>query len=373
MAKIFISGDFCPQSQMSAAIKSGKHLFDDSILNIIKNTDYSIINMECPVEPEHPSKILKDGPLLHTNGDSIKYLKSIGFDCLSLANNHLRDMGDNGVLATIQECKNNNLDFCGAGKNISEAEQILFKDINGIKIGIISVCENESSIAEKDRAGAAPIDPIDVSKRIRIAKEKADYVIVICHGGHEQYQLPSPRMQKWYRFFCEEGASFVINHHQHCYSGHEQWENGHIFYGLGNFCFETISKQRKNHEGYAVVLNLEHNSNTFEIVPYTQCNFDFQTKMMSGNDKSQFEEELSAINSIITNPEQLEDKFKKNVCIRKPQTIFLPYTNRILRALYRRNLLPSFLSDKHKAEINNHIRCESHRDLIIEYYRQIGF
>ena len=38
------------------------------------------------------------------------------------------------------------------------------------------------------------------------AKKKADYVIVIVHGGIEGYPLPAPRMQEWYRFFIDSGA-----------------------------------------------------------------------------------------------------------------------------------------------------------------------
>ena len=68
------------------------------------------------------------------------------------------------------------------------------------------------------------MDIIDNAKEIKNAKEKADYVFVIVHGGHEHYSLPSPKMQKQYRFYVEQGADIVIGHHTHCINGNEVYK-----------------------------------------------------------------------------------------------------------------------------------------------------
>jgi len=51
-----------------------------------------------------------------------------------------------------------------------------------------------------DKPGANPLDIIDNVNQIKAAKATHDKVICIIHGGHEYYHLPSPRMQKQYRF-----------------------------------------------------------------------------------------------------------------------------------------------------------------------------
>lgn len=106
---------------------------------------------------------------------------------------------------------------------------------------------------------------------IKEAREKADSVVVIMHGGHETYQLPTPQMQQTYRFFVDIGADAVVNHHQHCYSGYEVYKNKPIFYGLGNFCFEPLGNVRPTwYEGYMV--NLHFNADVeikFDLIPYT--------------------------------------------------------------------------------------------------------
>ena len=93
-----------------------------------------------------------------------------------------------------------------------------------MKIAILNFCENEWSIAEDDSPGANPMDIIDNTNHIREAKASHDKVIVIVHGGHEYYNLPSPRMQKQYRFYADQDADIVVGHNTHCISGSEMYK-----------------------------------------------------------------------------------------------------------------------------------------------------
>ena len=64
---------------------------------------------------------------------------------------------------------------------------------------------------------------------------------MIVHGGHECYNLPSPRMQKQYLFYADQGADIVVGHHTHCISGYEVYKGVPIYYSLGNFCLPRIT------------------------------------------------------------------------------------------------------------------------------------
>ena len=81
------------------------------------------------------------------------------------------------------------------------------------------------------------MDIIDNTNQIREAKASHDKVIVIVHGGHEYYNLLSPRMQKQYRFYADQGADIVVGHHTHCISGNEIHNGVPKYYSLGNFLF----------------------------------------------------------------------------------------------------------------------------------------
>ena len=230
--KLLITGDFCPQDRVARKIENDEGIFSSSLLLRIDEADYAVTNFECAVADASVPGIPKCGPHLRCTDKAVRYLKESGFDCVTLANNHFRDYGDEGVRRTLAALKENNIDYVGGGESIEEACKTLFKNIGGINLAIINVCENEFSIAGESRCGSAPIDVIDVCNRIKQARFKAQYVVVIIHGGHEHWQYPSPRMKKWYRFFVENGADVVVNHHQHCYSGYEEYLGKTIFYGI---------------------------------------------------------------------------------------------------------------------------------------------
>lgn len=375
---ILIAGDYCPQERVTTIIKDresrGEVLRDLS--DEIHGADYSIVNFECAVvgdDKKGYQPIEKFGPCLSCTPESVEVLSEAGFKCVTLANNHFRDYGNVGCEATISCLKSAAIDYVGGGINIDEARHTLHVNIKGKRLAIINACEYEFSIASKKRAGAAPLEIIDVCNQIHSAKHQSDYVIVILHGGHEHYQLPSPRMVKTYRFFVDQGADVVINHHQHCYSGYEIY-NGHpIFYGLGNFLFDWKGKRNTEwNEGYALMMNLDE-CIEFELLPYTQCNDRAVVKQMNDKEKKRFFERIAELNEIIKDEEKLKSHFDKFCEQRKRSIIvpFTPYLNKYARIVAGRHWLPYFLpKNKVLAEIN-FIECEAHRDVLLNTFHKM--
>ena len=201
--------------------------------------------------------IKRVSPNLSSSPKGIEAIKYAGFDIATLANNHILDFGDQGLMDTVNLCSQYNIDTVGVGKNLEDASKILYKRKDGETLAIINCCEHEFSIAGDDTAGANPLDPIQQYYKIKEAKQSADYVLVIVHGGHEMYQLPSLRMVDTYRFFIEGGADAVINHHQHCFSGYEFYKGKPIVYGLGNFCFDSSYRNSIWNEGYLAAIDFQ--------------------------------------------------------------------------------------------------------------------
>ena len=200
--KVLIAGDFCSRYRTQDVIESGN--FDNALKGIIPITlqnDYSVLNLECPIIKGNPSPISKQGPNLYGTTKMIEAIKYMGFDCVTLANNHFYDQGDNGVNDTLDSLIENKIDYVGGGRNIDEAATILYKDFEDGKLAILNCCEHEFSIATENTGGSNPLNPIKQYYAIQEAKKKARFVLVIVHGGHEHYQLPSPRMVETYRFF----------------------------------------------------------------------------------------------------------------------------------------------------------------------------
>lgn len=369
MATIIIAGDYSPKDRIAQLIDVGdtSGIFDE-IKDLLSQTDYSIVNFESAVTTAYSKLIKKAGPGMHCTAKAVELLKKTGFNAVTLANNHFRDYGDEGVNNTVQELKKNDIEYFGGGKNIDEAERTFFKDVNGNMLAFISVCEHEFSIASSTRGGAAPLDVIDVSRRIKEAKKQVDFVIVIVHGGNEHYQLPSPRLKKTYRYFVEMGADAVINHHQHCFSGYEVYDGKPIFYGLGNFCFDWNGRRNMMwNEGYMVKLTLDETVN-FEIIPYIQCDEEPAVINMRDEKRQKFDESIAELNQIIADDNALEKSYDDFVQKRK-STIILPFTA-YLTSYARRaaghNILPCLIPKSKLVGQINFIECESHRDVLLK-------
>ena len=278
-------------------------------------------------------------------------------------------------MRTIETLKAMGLDYVGGGRNIAEAQTNLIKEIKGCKIAFINVCEHEFSIATDEDAGSNPLDIIWITQSIVELKQNCDCIIVIVHGGHEYYQLPSPRMKKLYRYLVDIGADVIINHHQHCFSGYEVYHDKPIFYGLGNFCFDGNRCDGKAmwHEGYMVTIIIDElsksNNIRFNIVPYLQCKEKPEVRLMNNIESDRFYERLKEINSIIQDDKILSQSFKR-WCISKYHDMELaltPYSRRFFIGLWRRRILPSFLPIKRVVNLFNKIACESHRDVLLSY------
>lgn len=367
MTKILIAGDFAPRARIAGLLEEERYadIFSE-VIPITARADYSIVNLEAPVV-ENPLaiKISKCGGHLKCNAKAVKAIKYAGFDMVTLANNHLYDYGPEGVLDTLRVCHNEGIDTIGAGKDLKQASSIIYKEIKGLRFAFINCCEHEFSIATDSTPGSNPLNPISQFYSISQAKKNSDRVIVIVHGGHEHYQLPSPRMQEVYRFFVDAGADAVINHHQHCYSGYEMYNSRPIFYGIGNFCFDIIPTRVDTiwNKGYMVELEFGEQV-TFKLYPYTQCGEIPSVKLLTNG---AFDSDLTKLNKIISSHEMLarETENYYNSCIDSELSILEPYRGRVLMKLFHFGLLPKCIKKSKISSILNRVDCESHRDRMI--------
>ena len=368
--KIIITGDFCPVNRIEKlSIEKDFHRIYGDSLDLLKDADLAITNLECPLTTRH-RPIPKAGPNLVAHPDTIHGITHGGFHAVTLANNHIFDQGSSGLMDTIDVCKQNNISFVGAGSNLDEASVPLYKIIKDKNIAVLNFAEKEFGIAGKNKPGANPLDPISNYTQIKQAKAMADHVFVVIHGGHETYNLPSPRMKNTYRFFADLGVDAVIGHHTHCASGFEIYKDVPIFYSLGNFIFDWPGKVDEDwNEGYFIIFKINQNGIlTFEIAPYQQNNNEPGLMLMKGEDKKSFLKKLDSLSNIISDNEHLEAKWSE-FCKTRANGYFynLVSPNRLIRRLVRKKVFrDSYFAEKYLLNILNIIRCQSHRDLIVE-------
>ena len=367
--KILITGDFAPTQRVADAIQKGDYasLFGE-IKSLIQEVDFSITNMEAPLIG-NGTPIAKTGPNLKAPCKSVEALKYAGFDMVTLANNHIMDYGSEGLFSTMDICCKNNIDYIGAGCNEEAARQIKYVTLRGMKIAFINVAENEWSTTDSNNPGANGLNEVSIFYQIQEAKLQANYTILIIHGGHETYELPSPRMKRLYRWFIDLGVDAVIGHHTHCFSGDEIYKGKPIVYSLGNFVFDRkINRNTSWNECAIAILEIVEGKIYLKLVPLHQCGDKIGAHMLEEEHISQFEKQREEKTNIIVHDILLDAEFEKFIARQfKMYAAFLePIKNKYILALMNRGIFPRFVKGGFKRLLLNIIRAEAHRDIILK-------
>jgi poly-gamma-glutamate synthesis protein (capsule biosynthesis protein) len=174
-------------------------------------------------------------------------------------------------------------------------------------------------------------------------------------------------MKETYRFFADAGASAIVNHHQHCFSGYEVYNGIPVFYGLGNFCFDNSGYRNATwNEGYMVQLFFDDDDLSFELHPYRQCDENPNIRLLDEIEKKTFDRRIKQLNEIIADDAQLSHCFADLANSRRNyfMSAFQPYYHRVFRKLGFLHLISKFASKRRLLKIQNFVCCESHHDIL---------
>lgn len=373
--KIIIGGDVCP-------VRRNEPLFcEGSASEILGNllpawtaADFRIVNLECPLIST-PSPIRKTGPNLSADERTVNGLNALGIEVVGIANNHIFDHSTEGLLNTIRKCRENGIAVVGGGASLSVAQEPLVSNIKGLRLGIIAMADHEWSIADRETAGANPFTIPSAVRTIRRLNNDCDHLIALLHLGKEHYPYPSPTLQDTCRFLVEEGVSVVVCQHSHCTGAYEFYQNGFISYGQGNFIFDRPEvKQESWSRGYLIEASLEPNKKpAISIYPFAQRRNSYGIDALDEIDCKKFFDQISVMNQEIQNPHILEMKWS-DFC-REKSALYLSIFSghgRLRRKINQfTGLLERFYSDEAIAILENVVRCEAHRDVILSTLQSI--
>ena len=350
-------------------------LIGKKLKEINNNATLRIYNLETPLA-DTLNLIKKHGPNLIAPTTVIKGYKALNIDLLTLANNHILDQGIEGLYSTINILKENKIAYSGAGSNLKDAEQPYIVTLGNIRVGIYCCTENEFSIAAENDAGANPYDPLVSFDSVRQLKKECDYLIVLYHGGREQYRYPSPMLRRIFRKFADSGADIVIAQHTHCIGSREKYLDSTLVYGQGNFLFDYADNEYWN-TSLLIKIEIEYGRKEAEISYIPLCKKGNAVRLACEKEADrilqEFEDrsiEIKETGRVEKNYRDLSKKYEKKYYShffgRIGQSIIVRGINKIsgnalLKFNYPSKLLPS---------IENCIECESHRELILTILRE---
>lgn len=341
-----------------------KLIVSETLKAQLKKGDINIVNFEAPVSSDG-KPIKKSGPNICQHIEAPKWLEKVGFNAISLANNHIMDFGEIGLAKTKEAFQSAKL--MGAG-SWDEAYRIHeFTTSDNLKIGIICCthCEFGTLSNHKTKGAAHALQP-DIQRLILRGCE-FDALLVFNHGGVEYMDVPLPEWREVYKLWIDLGADAVIASHPHVPQGYELYKGKPICYSLGNFCFDTLKQDVPSHwyESLCCTLNVISAHNVkLDVRPII---YDAENGYIKDNHDKAFAAHIEKMNTVL----QDEDAYMKQV--NNDVTKLLPHYKGLfsrggfVTGLFQKEFVKGFAEGlmgkgfwNYRHALNN-IRCESHR------------
>ena len=208
------------------------------------------------------------------NPDDVAQLKNYGFNFFNIANNHILDQGQTGLLETQKNLEGLGFQYVGCpDRQIGECS-IKILDIKDIKVALLSYSMVYGTLDENK-----------VAEQIKAAKQETDLVVVFMHWGVEYEQEARSNQVALAHKMIDAGADVIIGSHPHVVQEMEIYNNKPIFYSLGNFIFDQYFS-RETQEGMAVGLTVDNGKMEVTLLPFKSKAS--QVELMSGQDKERF-------------------------------------------------------------------------------------
>jgi poly-gamma-glutamate synthesis protein (capsule biosynthesis protein) len=223
--------------------------------------DVAFTNLEVAIRGSRARDATASGAGVAADPAVLDALRRLHVNLLSLSNNHAGDLGEAGLLSTIEETRNRGFTFAGTGDTLMQAARPGYlKTPRGV-VALVAMASSaipSDRMARETHAGVnhlavrnGIVDPNDAARvldAIRTAAAQADWVVVYQHDHYwaPDWQDTPEWKQRWCRECIDAGASVFVSHGVPILHGIEIYRDRPIFYGLGNFIFHISIELRGN-------------------------------------------------------------------------------------------------------------------------------
>ncbi len=367
---ILIGADFVPTESNRYIFTKGENeeLLGKELDNLFRRSDLNILNLEVPITNSNDELSKEGSPNLKTYSEILNILNKMSAVLLSGANNHIYDYKQKGIEDTLSYLDCSGINHVGFGLNKQEARKAWFKKFEGLTIGVYSCSENEFCCANMNHGGGNGYDPLDTFDDINVAKKMCDYLIVLHHGGRENYRYPTPELKRVCIKMADSGADLVVCQHSHCIGTYEIHNDSLIVYGQGNLLFD-YNELEEWKTSILVEVNIHKNTVKCYAIPIEKCGEKVRASEELGQDIILQMENRSAK---ISDWEFLKRQYHE-FCLNQKNILLLRgvmgVNSKILWAINkvsRGKLLNLFFGKRHRLLLINYIRCESIREAILD-------
>ena len=241
---------FDPSYAAGAAIAARgiENCFDDKALDIMKSADIFMLNNEftytTAAQPLPDKKYT-----FKADPSSADNLRKIGTDIVALANNHIFDYQEQGLLDTLDTLDGIGMTHVGAGRNLAEASKAAYYTCGDFTIAILNATQIEGYENPPTRGATDTLpgvfrcyDPTLLYQTVTEVSQKADFVIVYIHWGTESTTVLDANQTEHAKGLAAAGCDLVVGDHPHVLQGIQYVDGMPVIYSLGNYLFTSYDR-----------------------------------------------------------------------------------------------------------------------------------
>ena len=194
-----------------------------NVTDILHADDLTMVNFEGTLTTagRNPDKRNNDF-LFRADPSYASMLPNGGVDTVSLENNHVLDMGQEGLAETKRV-------LTEAGIPYASEDEPAILTVKGVKIG---------SLAYQTFGGRHDELIEKVPGDIQALRDQGCQIVIVSyHWGAEKDYAPNSNQVRLGRATIDAGADLVVGHHSHRINPIEYYNGRYICYSLGNFSF----------------------------------------------------------------------------------------------------------------------------------------
>ena len=306
--KISAVGDIMLGRYVATLIKDN---FDEpfaDVKDVFLDSDIKFGNLECVLSDNELKNI--DGKAknfcLKGPADMTNVLKTVGFNILSLANNHIYDYAHNGLIDTLENLAINDIQTIGAGENLQEARELKIIEVSGQKVGFLGYTDlayvnfqnkDEIPTASESKSGVSPLKEEYIIEDIEKSRGKCDLLFISLHWSDEYTHIPKDSQVELAHRIIDAGADGILGHHAHNLQGVEVYKDKPIVYNMGNFIFDQNDNLNKD----SAIFNITFADSKFEKLEIIPCRIEGKKKTViaSGEDYVKIVEHMKRFSEVL--------------------------------------------------------------------------
>jgi poly-gamma-glutamate capsule biosynthesis protein CapA/YwtB (metallophosphatase superfamily) len=219
--------------------------FWGDVLPILRQAEGVIANLESPITT-CDTRWQQSWKMFHFRADpaAIGILECGNVRFLCLANNHIMDFSEPGLLDTLHALDAAGIHHAGAGRNAAEASAPTILEMRGLKLGVIAATDNMRDFAAgPDHPGTHFIKITDDRGNLDwidgaasgLRSSGADLIVLSLHWGPNMRMSPSRAFRRFAHAAIECGIDVIHGHSAHVVQAIERHGRGIILYDAGNF------------------------------------------------------------------------------------------------------------------------------------------